>query len=210
MSAQETEDLLREKNLFDVYYLSRRVPRNNLYSIVESVAAVAIAFWALRSEMDAATLAATAREWSLQGFGFATSILGFLVAGFAIFTGMIRMELAVVMAKKTHPPSGLSYLKYNFVAFVRVFAEYSAFVALYLVMLIFFSPSGLGCEILRALPNADSVRFLVGVAAVTLVGWLLVRLVIGLQAFVFNTYHIVMTIIAAEVVEKEGGPIVGK
>lgn len=204
MSVVGSSDLLREKSLLEVYRLGRRVPRKPAYKVIEATTAVALLLWALTSDLTASELAQRAREWGELGFGFATAILGFLLAGFAIFTAMMRMDLALMMAQHVHERSGLSYLKYNLAVFVQVFAEYLAFVAAFVLLALFCSPGGLVPAVIAELPRySEEVRFGSAAGAVVGIGWFLVHLVIRLQAFVFNVYHVVMTIIAWEAVKQE-------
>lgn len=204
MSVVDPSDLLSEKSLFEVYRLGRRVPRKPVYKVIEATTAVALLIWAPTSDLSASELAQRARDWGEVGFGFATAILGFLLAGFAIFTAMMRMELALTMAAHVHEQSGLSFLKYNLAVFVQVFAEYLAFVAAFVFLTLFCGPGGLVPSIIAALPRySEEVRFVCAVGGVAGIGWFLVHLVIRLQAFVFNVYHVVLTIIAWEAVEQE-------
>jgi len=205
MNPVDPLELLKEKSLFDVYRLGGRIPRKPLYKFVEATTAVALLFWAVTSGKDATHLAPIVREWGDLGFGFATAILGFLLAGFAIFTAIMRMDVALLMASETHEKSGLSYLKYNFVAFVQVFAEYLAFVAVYVFLKLFCMPGGLLSMSLRGLPRySDEIRMAAALAGIVLIGWFLVHLVVRLQAFVFNVYHVVMTMISLEAARAEG------
>lgn len=207
MTDFDPADLTKEKSLFDVYRLCRRLPRRPSRTVFESCVLALLVLYAAITDESTSILAERVRVWADTGFAFSVAILGFLLAGFTIFATMTRMDLAVEMAKTIHKRTGLSYLKYNFAAFLSVFIKYLAFVAAYICLRLFAAPGGLVSIVLGEITETPQLEkriiVLVGIVGV---GFFLMHLVVTLSAFVFNVYHAVMTAIRWEIERGDNTP----
>jgi hypothetical protein len=76
------------------------------------------------------TLLASLEAWSSMGSIFASTLLGFLVAGFAIFATISKPTLFVDLAQFNYPGSRLTALEYIFFSFVNIFVHYMSFLIL--------------------------------------------------------------------------------
>jgi hypothetical protein len=192
-------EITREKSLWDVYKLCRKLPRRRSRAALELSSVALLVAYVLLSNESSSALAERVRSWATVGFGFSVAILGFLLAGFTIFATMTRTDLAVEMAKQKEDETGLSYLKYNFAAFLDVFIKYLAFVGIYLAIVLFGPPGGLASILLNYLPSGGEIeKRILAAAGVVAVGYFLVHMLVALWAFVFNVYHVVMTAIRWE------------
>ena len=136
-------------------------------------------------------------------FAFATSILGFLVAGFTVFVTITKVDIFVEMAKREYEVTGESYLKYNLNAFMLAFVHYIAFVFICFCVQI-FGQSGGPAACMLELATSFSPRFApvvrAGVASTlfTLMCAWSVYVVLLLKSFIFNTYQVVTTVVRWE------------
>ena len=96
------------------------------------------------------------------------------------------------MAKTRHK-SGLSYLKYNFFVFMRVFCLLIVFSAVCALFVVVARDDGIGIKIVQLVHGGNRLRdILVRIGYVVLfAGYVVVLLEI--KSFVFNTYYSVMT-----------------
>jgi hypothetical protein len=138
------------------------------------------------------------RSLSDAGLGFGTTILGFLIAGFTIFSTLSKPELFRRMYDAKHQQSGLSYLKVNFFTFAEVFVVYAVFLTTCLTIKILGSNHGLLSSIVKS-TTANPIygysidkEWVINVMYVTF-GTLSFYSLISLKSFIFNTYHTVMT-----------------
>jgi hypothetical protein len=117
-------DITAEKNLWQILKISFVLPKR-LFNIYSTSAFLIIilcyAFWGGDSSSE---IREELLLWAERGFSFSVGILGFLVAGVAIFTAANDVSLFTNLARIKHKKSKVSYLKYNFVALMYVFIVY--------------------------------------------------------------------------------------
>ena len=119
--------LTAEKSLFQVYWKARRVASsrwNTSFSwIVFFLLTAGLSANAIYGKPTVSLMALVSgiREVSEIGFTFTTAILGFLIAGFAIFSSITKPEVFVLLAKLDHPKFGISQLQFMFFNFLLVF-----------------------------------------------------------------------------------------
>ena len=158
--------------------------------------------YAFFSNETSSSLLEKVRKWAEMGFSFSAGILGFLIAGFTIFATVSDKSLFVEMAKIVDTKSGLSYLKYNFFTLMYVFIAYVGFAVLCLLIQLLGGSSGFLSILVRWVSFDNNFlmtkRILSGVSIVV-VGTYFFYVLIILQSFIFNIYHIVMTSIRWEI-----------
>jgi len=132
------------------------------------------------------------------GLGYGSTVLGFLIAGFTIFSTLSRSDLFLRMHKTKYGKTGLSYLQVNFFTFVEVFVVYAFFMVACLLIKLFAGEGGLVGAILRY----TAVNPLLGFICIPnvwinttfiLFGTLSFYSLLALKSFIYNTYHSVMT-----------------
>jgi hypothetical protein len=186
-------DLTTEKSLLAIRLAARKIPTSTFNQWVVGLTAVLIGGYSLLPASTAAILAAKTREIADMGFGFATSILGFLIAGFTVFATITKEELFKRMAVFEEPKSRLSYLKYNFFAFMKVFIDYLSFCGLCVFIKLAAFPDGPISTVVGYLPGSDLTKLWLARIGFILITATFVYVLLLLKSFVFNTHHVVMT-----------------
>lgn len=210
MSDGWKDEIFAQKSLWEVFRTSRAAlprPKINSYIFWISVAIVAafLVFLVVDggrnfTDRDAVTFL---RFVAGQGTSLSVGILGFLVAGFAIFASVTRAELFITLAKipykRDGEKTGINRLQFVFFNFINVFTVYMSLLALCLVIVVLFSDRSpllvLASNVLA--PNPVAPILAVG----SLTGILLLALItaiLKLKSFVWNLYQTVLVTIATE------------
>lgn len=187
--------LLEEKSLLQIYKKSRRIPFNsfNFWSTTIVVVMVAIQYCLL--DISITEKLRVVREFSVMAVGITTTVLGFLLAGFTIFATISQPDMLVAMSQHREQKSGLSFLKYNFFIFIRVFIYYMAYAVFCVFILIFAIKGGVINYLVKISPiSHEIIEWLVGFSYVALYGGMFF-LLMQLKSFIYNVYHSVMTAI---------------
>lgn len=194
-------DLLSEKNLWEIYQeCVRRLPPSlfNL-KVTSAVGLALICDCAYFPEKTSARLVLI-RSLSELGLGFGSTILGFLIAGFTIFSTLSKPEMFLRMYDTQHPSAGISYFKVNFFAFVEVFVIYIVFLVACLIVKLFGASEGLMSSLttqstLHPFSGYSLSKTWIVNGAFVLLGSLSFYSLLALKSFVYNTYHTVVTAI---------------
>jgi len=187
--------LLEETSLLQIYNKSRRIPFNsfNFWSTIVVVVMVAIQYCLL--DISITEKLKVVREFSVMAVGITTTVLGFLLAGFTIFATISQPDMLVAMSQHREQKSGLSFLKYNFFIFMRVFIYYMAYAVFCIFILIFAIKGGVIHYLVNISPiSHEIIEWLVGLSYVVLYGGMFF-LLMQLKSFIYNVYHSVMTAI---------------
>ncbi len=190
MADEIIRDLTKEKSLYDLYRLLRKIPqkKSTKVSIFLSflVLVVHSGFCGVSNEF----LVLTIRAWASFWLTAAVSILGFLIAAFTIFATLAKPDMLVAMQRIPHD-CGMSVLKYNLVSFIGGIIYYFLYIILCWVIVTIGAPGGLGAyiinsygePILKRVVLIVSYAFTGGGAFITL--WML-------KNYIFNVYTIIM------------------
>ncbi|END6396878.1 hypothetical protein ABMO71_003493 [Escherichia coli] len=192
------EDLTKERSLHDVYKLTKKIKVNSFdfYFTLLLVILLSINAFCLSSSPE---LISSIRQWTPLVFEFTTTTLGFLITGFTIFATINKPELFLSLMEYKHPLYGISYLKYVYGVFMRVFIYFIFWSVIYLLVLLFGQENGLATKLLRALMFSHCTK-VVGVQILyILVGSSAVFLVLTLKTFLFNIYAMLMQSLRWEV-----------
>jgi len=171
--------------------------------VVAAVVAIALARYCELDWDQPQTLMAAFRKIEATGFSFATSILGFLVAGFTVFVTVIRIDMFLTMARTEKVGTGESILKYNLSAFIVTFVHYTSYIFVCLMSELFLQTGGLATV---AFANAQSYPGLApwaplahSICASTLLvafGAWTAYLVLLLKSFIYNVYQVTTVSVA--------------
>ncbi len=199
MTPFDPKTLTEEKSLAQIAWRSRVLPWNRFNVVVTSVAAACGILYASASGRPHSSFAEWDRLMASNGAAFGGQVLGFLIAGFTIFATLTKPALFKRMAVVIHEETGLSYLKYNFFAFVEVFIQYLCFTASSLLLMVSGPIKGPASEILeRVFDNSDLAKALAARLVFCLMFTWSIYLLLLLKSFIFNIYHVVMTAIRWE------------
>jgi hypothetical protein len=194
------QHLLDEKSLWDIYKASRGIRESRFNSIVSICVALLCCIYCV-AEPETMHVYLLTQKMVETGLSTSVSLLGFLIAGFAIFSSLANPNLLLLMVKQHHPGSGLPYLKYNFFSMIRVFIYFLLFTAFNGVVLFGGQRDGLLSALILHCPSCESYLFWGNRMVFVLAGsfWTVALLV--LKSFVFNVHHFVVTMIKFSVVE---------
>lgn len=187
--------LTAEKNLWAIYLKARRVPFNsfNFWATATITVLVAAQYCVMDTALD--DKLKIVRDFSYIAMGLVISILGFILAGFTIFSTISQPEMLVAMSRHRHEVSGLSYLKNNYFIFMRVFIYYIIYAIACLAIITFGTRGGLVQKLVNLSPISWHIEeWLIGLAYVFVYAGLFF-LLMQLKSFIFNVYHSVMTAI---------------
>ena len=196
LSEQQRErlkDLLKEKSLWKVYITSRRIAFSKINIGAGLLVAFAVTVPALRAK-STTVLADQLLVFATMGFSLCIAQLGFLLAGFSFFATVADKEMFCRMADTTHEASGLSYLKYNFLVFMRVFVEYLVFCMACLGLMVLLTKDiGLREAVSEWLGNSQKAKQWITASSFGFFIGCVVYLLMQLASFIYNIYHVVMT-----------------
>lgn len=203
------EELITEKDLWDIYYKARKIPNGHFSKRIAKPSALflftLLLIYAFLSPQSTQEMADRVREWVDFGFGFSIGILGFLITGFTIFATVSKPSMFINMAKVKHPDCELNYLKYNFFTMMYVFIIYLGFTFLCLLIKFLAPPSGFISILLGYLYSNSSPEYLelskrvLSGTGIVMVGTWIFYLLVILQSFIFNIYSMIMTAIRWEI-----------
>lgn len=194
----DPKELTSEKSLWDVYRLSLKLKPSKAHVNILLLTTVLVAINALYLEHDIQLMLATVRKWAEFGFNFSITTLGFLIAGFTIFATLSKPDMMLAMMDFEDSETGMKTLKYNFVAFMKVFIAYIAIAMLFLSIIIFGQPGGLMGNIVALLPKSKCITEVLVKLSYIYVSISFVYLLLILQNFIFNIYAIVMNVLRWE------------
>ena len=194
----DPNDLTSERSLWDIYRLATRIRAGKLQLALNFLTVLFLGVHSIVLTENVVPLLVDVRSWAQIGFNFAITTLGFLVAGFTIFTTVAKPDMMLAMMSVPHKESGLPTLKVNMFAFMRVFIAYLVCAAIYLVVFLFCQTNGLVAKLVALLPHGACIKDAAIRVAYVMVGWSFVYLLLMLKSFVFNIYAIVMNMLRWE------------
>ena len=200
------EELFDEKNLWQVYVRARRLTGSKFNHWATRLGTllilVTISYGMYFSEPRLITptdIIAWVREWSSTGISFATSTLGFLIAGFSIFASVTNKKLFIALAHLDYKDTGVSRLKFIFFNFIVVFLHYLSFLGLCLFVKLFFGPSGpLSLIVQDAIGGCLRLEETLVLISALIIGTWFIAIVLMLKSFIWNLYQAVLLAIATE------------
>jgi hypothetical protein len=200
------DDLFLEKNLWRVYVVSRKFKDTKFNTAIRCMTIGFLVLFLVLNEflfpdriLSISSMRAAVISWASDGVGYASQVLGFLIAGFTIFATLAQPRLLTRLAQTYYKETNVSNLKFMFFNFIVVIAQYVAFVAWCLVIKIFFIENGPGAAVmvklsqLHVLIRPVCVYFVVFIT----IFWF-VNVLIILKSFVWNVYQSLLISIAME------------
>jgi len=187
------EELTEEKDIWDIFIKAIKIPQKPYSKYALFAVCLGLVLFVVLTNASTEVIKNKVYDIASSGFNFTGSILGFLIAGFAI-SATSNKELFMLMATKFEPDTGLSYLKYTYGAFMVVFVWYTGF-TLVCVLIKLFGFNGLFSMLLKPFP---SITLVFTKIALVILGTWFFYLVLLLLSFIFNVYYILMSTIRWE------------
>jgi hypothetical protein len=196
----DLSDLFNERSLWEIYCNGPSFIRNTFNLLVVIAVFVLLSVYAVIDTQAARTHSVPGIEfrdlflgWAGVGISLASTILGFLIAGFAVLFTVFRPETVVRLQQIKRSGQRLSELKLLFFAFVDVFVHYIAFLFWCTVVIVVGSRHGPVDYVARSLgacwPLLPDVLCHI---LFVLWGTWFVLLVLKLKSFVYNLYQSLM------------------
>lgn len=151
---------------------------------------VFIAQFGTHTVAQAAQTAKMLQQWTAYLGRIAVSILGFLIAGFAVFATITRPELFHILAKFRVHGRRISEFKFVFYNFIYIFGHYIIFLALCLVISIGFvtySPIWFAGKFMYKY-SVPLMNFSTAILAVIVASYA-VYILLLLRSFLWNLYQ---------------------
>lgn len=193
MEPVTSEELLAEKSLPAVFWAARRLPVSRFNQSVTGLFVILLSLYVVLTPENGHIMAEKVRVLADYGFSFATSILSFLIAGFTIYITITKTELLLFLGAQRHEESGLPWIKYSTFLFLRVMAIYVLFCLLCVGVKLLGGAGGALSLLLDWCLDESiaSKRWIAKIGFVT-IGASLVHILLLLQSFIFNIYHMAM------------------
>jgi hypothetical protein len=196
-NAVELDSLFDEKSLFAIYKKAPSFGTNSFNKWVSIFTLVLLSLICtahvmcpqLRDSMIF-PFADTFNTWANAGAALAGTILGFLIAGFAILCTILRPQTMIALQKLKSEKYNLTELKLLFVGFVDVMVQYLALLLWSIFALIMGGKAGPAALLGRYLASVHwMIPFVLLHIIFSLWGTWLVMLVLTLKSFVYNLYQ---------------------
>jgi hypothetical protein len=192
-------DLLFEKSLWQIYrQCVQKLPPSKFNVLATGATFLFLLLDVAYFPEEFASRIKLTRSLAEMGMGFGPTVLGFLIAGFTIFSTLSKPELFRRMYDRVHNESGLSFLKVNFFTFAEVFVVFSAFTVACLLIKIFAGERSFLVSLIQASQRHPFLGYSVDKVWLANGGYVVVPTacfysLLALKSFIFNTYHTVMT-----------------
>jgi hypothetical protein len=198
-SEENFDDLFVDRNLLAVFRTAPTVFSNKFNGTVSVLTFVAITafsvfrFWH-RAEMPGPGVVSTFSSWGTMGWAISSTLLGFLVAGFALLCTVLRPSAVVALHRYYSEGDDQNALRNLFVFFVDIFISYLLLLVFSLAMVVITSSNGPYIEVREVMLRV------VGANGPSISGYVLycfwstwfVVLVLKLKSFVYNLYQALM------------------
>ncbi|ACZ75618.1 conserved hypothetical protein [Dickeya parazeae Ech586] len=186
-------EITKEKNLWQVALLARKITMSKLHIVIIISTAMLLIINSFLLAKKTDQLLLDIRGWSNFGFNFTITTLGFLIAGFTIFATLSKPDMMIAMMLHENKEAKIPTLKYNFMAFMKVFISFIACTLIYLFIILLGQTNGFLANIIRAMPYSEIIKPYGIKTSYVVIGTSLVYLVLAIKTFIYNVYAIVMT-----------------
>lgn len=193
------DDLFEAKSFAELYRTARaHVAVRRTTVMVAAVFLIAIVpvilgFAGAWSPLSVKVIVTGIRTVTTLGVAFATSILGFLVSGFALFFAITRSDVLVLLAGVPHQKSNISHLQFILYSFMYVFLHYIIYLGVTLAVSATLSPGSVLTGAAAFLRDQAPCEF--RMAATLMFGvsaaWLMFILLL-LKTFIWNLFQTVL------------------
>ena len=201
----ELDSLFKEENLYEVYRAApsffKKSPFNKRTIIfcsftLTAVAAIHIIIPSIRDAF-VFPFADTFMLLANTGAALAGTILGFLIAGFAILCTILRPQTMIALQKNKNKEFDCSELRLLFLVFVDVIIQYLALLFWSIVAIIGGGAKGIAAALGHGLGKIHWMIPFIMIHVLFVVWSLwLIMLVLSLKSFVFNLYQSLLLSIA--------------
>lgn len=141
--------------------------------------------------LSAPLAAGLAVQWSSVGISLSSSILGFIIAGFSIFSTMTDRKLFHILAKIKKEGRGISEFKFVFYNFLYVFWHYLFYLLLCILVLVLASKGAPVWRLAKEFYPNKIIDFL-SVIFCSALAIYTIHVVFVLKNFIWNLYQSIL------------------
>jgi hypothetical protein len=208
-----TEKIFQEKTFSSVYFKARKVCSNRvnlgaaLLTFVLFLIYLAANLHYGFAWMPLPSIITTIRAIGEVGLTVTTQLLGFLIAGFAIFASITKPEIFIMLANLPHTKGDITRLQFIFFNFLFVFIHFILFLAVSVFVKTVLPSNGPLSGLLQwlATTHPTILSVFAGLLMCILSAWLVFILML-LKSFIWNMYQSILLAIAAEAELREKEP----
>lgn len=197
------KDITAEGSVREIWRAAKKLPEPLSNKVALSVALLVLILYAMLSDQDASHFASQTRNLSEAGFRFSTIVLGFLMAGMSMFSGLVRSDYAKDLSRIENEDYGLSFLKVMLLSLMKPFLYFLFAAFLFFGMSVVAQSDGPGVEFMIAIKADGWQKDIASRASFTIVAGLHVLLLLALKSFVFNIYKSITAAVRYEVETSE-------
>ncbi|MES2402959.1 MAG: hypothetical protein V4567_01320 [Pseudomonadota bacterium] len=145
-----------------------------------------------------------ARELVSAWLGAATTVLGFLIAAYAIVISVLKPEMLLQMArlKKFHTKD-ISFLKYNLLAFIGTLIDYFVFILICWGTILSVGLDVVLSRLVVFYPYPGQMRFVLAVSLFEIVAGGAFILIWDLKLYIFNLYRLTLDSVRWELRQRQ-------
>lgn len=186
-------DLGAEASLLQCYLLARSVPRKRSSRVFICVMLLVPISFILLSGYSTHHIIQLTRELVSAWLGVATTVLGFLIAAYAIVISMLKPEMLLKMAMEKKPRTkGISFLKYNLLAFIGSLIDYFVFILVCWVAMLSVDLDGVLDRLVVFYPYPGQMRYILSASLFEIVAGGAFILIWDLKLYIFNLYRLTL------------------
>lgn len=205
-----TEKIFQEKTFSSVYFKARKVCSSRVnFGTALLTFALSMAYLTANLRygmmwMPVSSVILTIRSIGEVGLTITTQLLGFLIAGFAIFASITKPEIFILLAKLSHREGNITRLQFIFFNFMFAFIHFILFLAASVFVKTLLPSGGPLSGLLQWFAHDYPVALSVvaGLFLCALAAWLVFILML-LKSFIWNIYQSILFVIAAEAALRE-------
>jgi hypothetical protein len=208
-----TDKIFQEKTFSSVYFKARKVCSSRVnfgVALLTFVLSLVYLTANLRYGMvwmPFPSIITTIRAIGEVGLTVTTQLLGFLIAGFAIFASITKPEIFIMLANLPHTNGDITRLQFIFFNFLFVFIHFILFLAASVFVKTALPSNGPFSGLLQwfAAAHPTALSVFAGLLLCVLSAWLVFILML-LKSFIWNMYQSILLAIAAEAELREKKP----
>ena len=189
---EASKRLFEHKSLWDLWLASLLIGLDWWHIAISFAAGFAILVGAIALPIPIGDVASNVRQLANDGLTFATTVLGFLIAGFTVFATITKPEIFALMARRLEA-NNVTHLQKVFFLFLQLFAHYCVFCLVCIVVKLSAAPGAIGVALMHS--AYPELKLIVGsIVWAALSGWL-VYMLVQLPVFIFNIYSMQLVVI---------------
>ncbi|WP_028108885.1 hypothetical protein [Ferrimonas futtsuensis] len=191
-SNSDLSELTSESNFWKLYIIIRRIKSGTDTKVISLLSFILIFLLNVNTEGDVVYLSDEIQKVSGNIIGWSVSIVGFILAGYSIYSTLSDKEFQLSMSKFHDKKNGVSHLKSSHCVFIKVVVDIISLTLITYLYSLFMKTD---------IPMQASNVFVFGVSVykvylyftLSLLQSFFVLILLMCKSFIYNVYHSIMT-----------------